>query len=228
MLMQSDDIFTTDEFDNQVKGDVLGDEELAFLAKDCACPAARQELLLRFYDWSNRLIARLARRYGLSPPDVEDAQQDAVFGILKAIYRFDPFRGCNGNRVCFQSFLHRILSDRFKDFVKQLRHKKAHDAHPMRSASESDSGMKAGCPDDWADPERMNDPAVMAESNEFQALFWRAVEHLNGAEHSLVFALLSGTRLRKISNELAISYDAAKRLRRSLRKHLGRLQELIE
>jgi RNA polymerase sigma factor (sigma-70 family) len=227
MLTQSDVVFTTDKFDNQVKGDVLGDEELAFLATNCECPAARQELLLRFYDWSNHLIARLARRYGLAPHDVEDAQQDAVFGIIKAIQRFDPFRVCKGDRACFQSFLHRILSDRFKDFVKHLRQRTAHDARPTRSASESDSRVKVCCPEEWADPERMNDPAVMAESNEFQVLFWKAVEHLNGVEHSLAFALLSGGRLRKISNELAISYDAVKRLRRRLRKRLGMLQRLI-
>ena len=230
MLTQSDSdvLFTTDALDNQPGEDLLEDEELAFLAENCGCSTARQELLMRFYEWSNRLIAQLGRRRGLALADVEDAQQDAVFGILKAIQRFDARRVGQGNRAGFRAFLHRILSDRFKDFVKQLWRSKTHDGHPIRPSDKLDRGVPACGLDDWADPERDSDPEAMAESNEVHVLFWEAVKHLDGVEYSLVSALLSGSRLRQISRELGISYDAAKRLRRRLRKRLGRLQELIE
>jgi RNA polymerase sigma factor (sigma-70 family) len=228
MLTQRDVVFTADKPEHPENENLLEDEELAFLAENCGCRAARQELLLRFYAWSNCLIAQLARRRGLAPADLEDAQQDAVFGIIKAIHRFDARRVREGKRPCFRSFLHRILSDRFKDFVKQLRRSKTRAAYRVPPAGASESGVKGRSPDDWADPERGSDPEAMAESNEVHVLFWEAVQNLNGAEHSLVSALLSGRRLRQISGELEISYDAAKRLRRRLRKRLGRLQALIE
>src|SRR5438105_2323846 len=67
----------------------LGDEELVVLAAECDYHPAEEALLLRYYVWSQRFITRLARRHFLSESDVEDATQDTVFAIVKAIARYD-------------------------------------------------------------------------------------------------------------------------------------------
>src|SRR5437660_258444 len=72
--------------------DELGDEFLVVLAKECGFQPAESALLLRYKEWSARLITQLARRRGLNGSDTEDAMQDAVFGILKAIARYDTYQ----------------------------------------------------------------------------------------------------------------------------------------
>ena len=52
--------------------------------------AAREELIERFMP----LARTLARRYGRSTEPFEDLLQVAMLGLLKAVDRFDPERGC--------------------------------------------------------------------------------------------------------------------------------------
>src|SRR5262249_1170202 len=98
----------------------LSDEELVVLAQKERCAPAKSELLLRYHDHSKRLVGWLARQKGLGTADLEDVQQDAVFGIEKAIIRYDAAQVALPNGCHFQTFLHRVLSDRFKDFTKGL------------------------------------------------------------------------------------------------------------
>src|SRR5262249_60464130 len=98
----------------------LRDEELVVLATARGCQSAEAELLLRYQAWSNRLILRLARGQGLAPADIEDAQQDAVFGVLRAVARYDPLQLDQPLGCPFHTFLHLVLTDRFKDFVTHL------------------------------------------------------------------------------------------------------------
>jgi RNA polymerase sigma-B factor len=73
--------------------------------------AAREELLTRYLP----LAKRLARRYGRSSEPLDDLQQVASLGLLKAIDRYDPSRG-----TAFASFaLPTILGELrryFRDF----------------------------------------------------------------------------------------------------------------
>src|SRR5689334_7370391 len=99
----------------------LGDEEMVLLATQHGHRPAEAALLLRYRDWSSGLIQWLGQRRGLTPTDLEDAEQDEVFGILKAIGRYDRRRGSRPGGCLCHTFLHRVLTDRFKDFVKHLR-----------------------------------------------------------------------------------------------------------
>jgi RNA polymerase sigma-B factor len=71
-------------------------EERRLFAQYRAGDEAARELLVRRY---LPLAKRLARRYGRSSESLDDLQQVASFGLLKAIDRFDPDR-----RTAFASF----------------------------------------------------------------------------------------------------------------------------
>src|SRR5262249_2113579 len=117
--------------DSDIQLTSLRDEELVALVTRSGFHEAGRVLLLRHCEWSRRLITRLARHRGLSPHDTEDALQDAMFAILKAICRYDTLRPGGQNGCLFQSFLGRVLTNRFKDFVKNLRRAESHFGRPM-------------------------------------------------------------------------------------------------
>lgn len=187
----------------------MDDETLVVLAKECGYRPAEETLLLRYQETSNRWIRRLARQRDLEPADVEDAIQDAVFGLLKAVARYDTaqigkLKGCT-----FYAFLRRVLSDRFKDFVKSLwRYQNRY----RRSLSVSEDGDLGGdylCKEDA-------DPAEELERKELLRQFRELVEELDDTGRRMMERLLSGERLREVAAHLNISYDAAKRRRRQV------------
>src|SRR5438034_1803623 len=99
----------------------IGDEELVVMAKECGYQPATQELLVRFHDWTNRLIAQQAKHTRLTATDVEDAQQNAVFALLEAVTRYDALEMVKPNGCGFRPFLRLVLTARFRDFVKHVR-----------------------------------------------------------------------------------------------------------
>ena len=219
----------------------LRDEELAVLAAECGFQPAEEELLLRYCDWSNSLIGRFSRLRKVAMPDVEDALQDAVLGILKAIAHYDTLQIGKPNGCSFRTFLRRVLTDRFKDFLKHLWRVKSHFGQPV-PARPGQSVRPAGEPVassrdreratgewDWPDWDGNSDPAAAAEGNEFKARLREALDHLDEVERSLSEGLMAGKRLRVIAVELAISYDAAKRRWKKLRTKLAvRLEEFTD
>src|SRR5262249_24650032 len=151
----------------------LRDEELVVLATARGCQSAEAELLLRYQAWSDRLILRLARGLGLAPADIEDARQDAVFGVLKAIARYDPLELDKPQGCHFHTFLRRVLTDRFKDFIKRLWRIESHYRQPEPRATGLGGGERkgrsaaAGCDGHFVD--RKSDPALIVEGNELRA-----------------------------------------------------------
>jgi RNA polymerase sigma factor (sigma-70 family) len=180
-------------------------------------------LLLRHREWSRRLIVRLARHRGLSPHDTEDALQDAMFAILKAICHYDTLRPSGQNGCLFQSFLGRVLTNRFKDFVKHLRRTERHFSRPMPRFLELNEAVgRRERQGTSLLEDRGSDPALIAQRKELVARVRNAVAHLDGMNHRLVDGLLSGRRLRAIADELGITYDVAKRRWRGIRTRLAR------
>lgn len=184
------------------------DEPLVVLAQECGYQPAKTELLLRHRERCGRLIGQLARRRGLRPADVEDALQDAVFGVLKAIARYDTRQLGRQKGCSFRAFLSRVVGDRFKDFVRHL------------WRSQRRCVFCPDVPDDgaWADhPARDGDPARTLERAELAAALREWTGHLGDRDRDLVHGLLAGLRLRAAASQVGISYDRAKRSWRKLR-----------
>jgi RNA polymerase sigma factor (sigma-70 family) len=186
----------------------LRDEELVVLAQECGYRPAEAELLLRHRDLSNAVVEQFARRRGLADADVDDARQDAVFGVLKAIARYDTRLLGKAQRCPFRAFLRRVLIDRVKDFVKLLWR------YNVRYGRRADA-------EGWPHAGRDSDPVRAAASNELMGRFREAVAQLDATQRRLVDGLIAGRRLRAIAGYLQISYDAAKRRRRRLRQELA-------
>jgi RNA polymerase sigma factor (sigma-70 family) len=189
----------------------LGDEELVVLAAECQYHPAEQALLLRYYVWSQRLIARLARRYFLTPSDVEDAGQDTVFAIVRAIARYDTLELGKINGCPFRAFLRRVMSDRFKDFVRQLRR---HTSDTAKAAIETNARTRPAC--------REVNPATAAASTELRERLVELLDERDGFTRDLLQGIMNGMRLRAIAENLGTSYDSIKRHWRKERDQLAR------
>jgi RNA polymerase sigma factor (sigma-70 family) len=195
----------------------LQDEALVVLAKECGYQPAETALVLRYRGWSGSLVGGLARQRGLSAVDTEDAVQDAVFGILKAIARYDTLQLGRANGCSFAAFLRRVLTDRFKDFLKHLwRVQKRYRCSLTAAEDDGGDGGPAPC------EAREADPAQAAARAEWQKRFREVLAQLDASERELVDVLLSGVTVRAAADRLAISYDKAKRRWRKLRADLAR------
>jgi RNA polymerase sigma factor (sigma-70 family) len=197
----------------------LGDEQLVVLAIECQFPAAEETLLLRHYAWSNQLITCLARRRQLAANDLEDAKQDAVFGMVKAIARYNTLQFSKPRGCPFLAFLRRVLTDRFKDFVKYLRRREHHldrwaSAMAQHHPGSNSLGGGYGTASDQG-------PVAAAEWQEMREQVHRVVSQLDAATRAFVEGVMAGLRLRIIATQMGLSYDAAKRRWRRLRSLLA-------
>jgi RNA polymerase sigma factor (sigma-70 family) len=191
----------------------MDDEALVVLAKECDNGPARTTLLLRYQDWTARLITSLARRRGLSDHDRDDAVQDArFFGLSRAIERYDTRQLGRAGGCRFRSFLRRVLSDRFKDFLKHLRRVKAR--HTPLWSAEAGGEAPAG-------HGRSVDPALEADRQEQRERVRRLVSDLGDRDRQVVEGVCAGCSLRELAPRLGLSYDTAKRLRRKLLAELA-------
>jgi len=203
---------------------LVADEALVVLAKECLFCPAEEELLLRYRSWCSRLISRLGRRRGLTSHEIEDAAQDSVFSILKAIERYDTdqmgrIRGCS-----FQSFIGRVATDRFKDFVKKLYRTK------IRFGCSLDTFHRTDCPGEAPHdsgrflvcPKKTNDPVHMSQRREMDAQLGDFLNDLDDSAKMFMELLLGGTSLREAAERAGFSYDQGKRMRRRLRGQLAR------
>lgn len=202
---------------------VVTDEALVVLAKECQFRPAEKELLLRYRAWCNRLIVRLGRQRGLTLHEIEDAAQDSVFSVFKAVERYDTrqmgrIRGCS-----FQSFVGRVVTDRFKDFVKKLYRNRIRYGRSLQTIAGSRSG--ADCDTDLsgqlACPKKVNDPVHMCQRREMDSQLRSFLDALDASARKFMELLLAGTSLRDASARVGFSYDKGKRVRRRLRAQLA-------
>ncbi len=154
--------------------------------------------------------------------DTEDAVQEAVFGILRAIDRYRGIGEPGLAAACsFRSFLRRVLGDQFKDHVKRLwridgRHDRSPRANRVLSGHEGERDGATSCVLTRGE----EDSAEVAARKELSAV--RAPDHRDARSRygQLGEGLLAGKKLREIAVEMGISYDNAKRRRRKLRASL--------
>jgi hypothetical protein len=98
----------------------MADEALVILVQECTFKPAADELVLRYYERMNQLIAvRLRQRWFTA--DVQDAQQNGVFAILEAIAGYDTREVAKPRGCSFCTFVRLVVRARCCDFVKQVR-----------------------------------------------------------------------------------------------------------
>jgi RNA polymerase sigma factor (sigma-70 family) len=191
--------------------DRLADEALVVLAQECDYRPAGAALFQRYHDWACGLVGRRACRSRLQHADAEDARQNAVLGLAEAIRRYDTLQmGLRGG-CRFRTFLFRVVSARYIDFLRRLgclrRHYRSATilaAAPVPAGSGSRPAYGAG------------DPVGAAQCKEEQARLEQALQQLDEASRKLWDSLAAGTPLRAAARALDISYDAAQRIRRRL------------
>lgn len=198
----------------------LDDETLVVLIKECGYRPAEEVLMLRYQETSNRWIRQLARQRDLAPADVEDAMQDAVFGLLKAVARYDTAQIGKMKGCTFYAFLRRVVSDRFKDFVKSLWRYQNRYRRSLYYTEDGEEGASLRV-SEGLHTDAQSDPAEQLERQELLRKFRELVDELDETGKRLIERLLSGERLRDIAEEMNISYDAAKRRRRQVLSKLA-------
>jgi RNA polymerase sigma factor (sigma-70 family) len=198
------------------------DEELVVLAHECGFLPARQELLLRYYDWMRQCIAARARRAGLRAADVEDAQAEAVFSFLEAVARYETLQITIRNGCCFRSFLYTVLAARFLDFLRKLRRTRRRFGCHFSDAphGEDRSGHGRAGPRNANLPAVAASPAQQTEWRETMACLHRALQRLDDRLHLLWDRLAAGASLHEVAAEWGISYDRVRRWRKEMVNHL--------
>ena len=198
-----------------ISGDLseINDAALVELSKLDDRRDAMDALLVRYREWTNQLINRLARNAGLNEHDAQDAAQDAIFAIIRATERYDNSKGCT-----FKTFLHRVVSDRFKDFVKRECR-----ARKWTGCSQEVDDQPQGANRYSTDAAHDDNPLWKSHWNEMCSRLGSFVDQLEVRSRNFLTALLAGTSLRAAGEHAGLSYDQAKRMRRKLRVELADL-----
>jgi len=197
------------------------DEALVVLAEECEFQAAETELLLRYRPWSQQMIMRLSRRRGLTLHEAEDAAQEAVFSLLKAIQRYNTdqmgrIKGCS-----FQSFAGRVITDGFKDFVKRLWRIKSRFGRSLHFSASANSPNDENSDVCWVCTDQSKNPVHMSQRREMDSRLQKFIDALDAPVRIFLIELLAGARLRAAATTAGLSYDQGKRMRRRLRSQLA-------
>jgi RNA polymerase sigma factor (sigma-70 family) len=125
-------------------------------------------------------------------------------------------RGCR-----FRTFFYHVLLSRFIDFLRRQGRRQARvrlGGYTFASLSSPPASRRNGCsagPESWS-----GEPQRGMERDELLARLHQELDRLGGRARELWDLLVRGMRLREIAAALGLSYDAAKRRRRSLIAHL--------
>lgn len=191
---------------------MMDDSALIVLAQECDYRPARDELIVRYASQRDRLIRWLASSTKFKTADVEDACQNSVFWTVEAINKYDTEQIVKERGCSFYTFLNLVVVRRFKDYCKSLRRTE----RPYNRAFNSQTQeVLINSPD-----QPTSDPATLAESLEAKTCLYAAIAQMDGQSCRIWNLLVEGNNLREISEELGISYDAVKRRRQKLIKHL--------
>jgi RNA polymerase sigma factor (sigma-70 family) len=203
----------------------MGAEELVVLAQECGFRPAADELLLRFHEPVCRVITRKARYTALTVPDIQDAQQNAVFAIFEAIRGYRTSEMVKRGGCKFGTYAQMVATRRFVDFAKRIsRRQKRYCllAHSGGDGSEGDHHKYSALPASSFLRQRLDDPAEAAARNEALARLRAVLEGSDDEVRALWQDLAAGKSLREIARERAVDYDALKRQWRKLRAGLKR------
>jgi RNA polymerase sigma factor (sigma-70 family) len=187
----------------------MEDEQLIVLAQECGYQPAANEVLRRHHPRLGRLIAYQAKRTTLTPHDVEDAQQNAVFALVEAIAGYDTQEMVKPGGCRFRTYGRLVSMRRFWNFVKQIRRRQErHHTFARVDGLVAVSSPLFVCV--------MPGPGDLAARQEMRERLSHVLGRIGEKMRALWQALAAGRKLRQIACQQGISYDAVKRQRRRL------------
>lgn len=208
----------------QVNPKDMDDATLVEFSQTYGDKEVEAELVMRYFDRACGIIQRLGLSTNLNVQDLEDAKQDSVFALLKAIKRFDPTKRCS-----FATFLHRVVTDRFRDFCKHTRRANRRFGYNTyvgshRSGDEDDSRLsfESNVSDR---PDRQ--PPNVCQWRETLARLHSTMNDLDEPMQRFLRSLLRKDSLRSAAMAVGFSYDKAKRARRRLQSEMLRILECV-
>jgi RNA polymerase sigma factor (sigma-70 family) len=194
----------------------LRDEELVVLAKECGFLPARQELLVRSYDWMKRQIVLNSRRMGLAGAEAEDAQEEGVFSLLEAIAKYDTRQLGKKDGCSFRSFLRQVLLARLRDYCKKMRRSRhRYDQSATARRVLEDAADHRACAATFTALPGLNlsDPSAEVEWREQLARFQNALRQIDCRLQLLWERLAIGSSMHDIATEWGVSYHRIRRWR---------------
>jgi RNA polymerase sigma factor (sigma-70 family) len=197
----------------------LRDEELVVLAKECGFLPARQELLVRSYDWMKRQIILNSRRMGLAGAEAEDAQEEGVFSLLEAIAKYDTRQLGKKDGCSFRSFLRQVVLARLHDYCKKLRRRRRRYHQPAAACRVLEDAMdNRPCASSVAALPGLNlsDPSIEMEWREQLARLENALMRIDDQLQRLWERLAVGRSMHDIAAEWGVSYHRIRRCRRRM------------
>ena len=191
-------------------------EEGVILAAKFGRQRAVHFLLDRWDAVKNNVIRSLARKYRLSPHDVEDAQQEATLWLLEAIDRYH-FGGDDQASHRVRSFVRTVLAARLSNFARGLRN-----GGNTRLTREGETLVfHLRVKQELADRDAENDPAVIAERRDSVFYFRHQVAQFGQSYEAMYGQLSSGRSTQQAADNMRLTYDQARRLRERLVRRLA-------
>jgi RNA polymerase sigma factor (sigma-70 family) len=184
----------------------LTDEELLRLVGEERCAPARSALVERHYPEVCDLVARCGKKHGLAYADQEDARQEVLCALFKALDKFAA-RGkrARGERE-FRNFLVAFGRGRYVDCVRALRRHESHIDRSVPIEELLERASAAVIEDSW------DDPAESAAKEELRARLDAARPQLDMSMRQLWDELESGHSFRASAAALGLSYYQVRRL----------------
>jgi RNA polymerase sigma factor (sigma-70 family) len=180
------------------------DEELLRLVGEEHCVPARSALVERHYPEVCDLVTRCGKNHSLASADQEDARQEVLCALLKALDEFAAAANAARSAREFRDFLEAFVRGRFANCVRALRRYESHfdRSTPIEELLEQAPWATTGAAD----------PAELAAKRELCARLDAALPDLDASMRRLWDELESGHSFRGSAAALGLSYFRVRRL----------------
>jgi DNA-directed RNA polymerase specialized sigma24 family protein len=180
------------------------DEEALLRRAQAGDRGAGNDLAPRYYEELGHLLAGLARRADLQVADIEDARQLLFFAVRVAVARYG--RDPGGTHRCgFRTFLHRVATGLFRNWLKCRRRGQRRDQAVWQAAARAASPSAPGAAD-WLcpPPEWRGEPCLAAQRQEALAALPGILAQLGEVERQVGQGMLDGTPRGELARRLAL------------------------
>ena len=194
----------------------LDDNTLVCLVQETGSRRAIETLVLRHHPWIKRWVRAHGISWRLSAQEIEDAEQNMVHVLIKAIACFHGRPPTQSNEQSFGSFLRWRVHHRFRDFVKRLRRVERRYDHSPEAMASLELGPDSHAGRGFGDDAMKTNPHLASSRNEILSRLRKVVGDLEESQRALLESLVSDQGLAAIARDLNIAYVTAKRRRRKL------------